>query len=292
MKKILYILSALLLTTIFEVFGSDDWPVPAEYANLENPVVYNNQNVREGRDIWDKNCKSCHGDPGKYNALALVPPPPDASSDLMQEHTDGELFFKITYGRGAMPQFETTLSTDDRWKVVTFIRRFDPRNAGLLADEELLKGKIYALVGNNNTSIDIVAELQNKSGQMEKLSGNTIYVMVQKTFGNMLVGTVNTDNEGRASFNIPGDMHTKTDGKVDFVLTLGDDFEPTTFAISGVQVRESRAFEPPPRVLWSTNDRTQAWLLATYFAALIGAWSTIGYIIWQIVKIWKLGQNN
>jgi mono/diheme cytochrome c family protein len=292
MKKILYILSALLLTTIFEVFGSDDWPVPAEYANLENPVVYNNQNVREGRDIWDKNCKSCHGDPGKYNALALVPPPPDASSDLMQEHTDGELFFKVTYGRGAMPQFETTLSTDDRWKVVTFIRRFDPRNAGLLADEELLKGKIYALVGNNNTSIDIVAELQNKSGQMEKLSENTIYVMAQKTFGNMLVGTVNTDNEGRASFNIPGDMHTKTDGKVDFVLTLGDDFEPTTFAISGVQVRESRAFEPPPRVLWSTNDRTQAWLLATYFAALIGAWSTIGYIIWQIVKIWKLGQNN
>ena len=145
MKKILYFLPALLLTTLTEVAGTEDWPVPAEYANLENPVIFNNQNVRAGKDIWDKNCKSCHGDPGRYNALALVPPPPDASSDLMQDHTDGELFFKITYGRGAMPQFETTLSTDDRWKVVTFIRRFDPRNAGLLAEEELLKGKIYAL---------------------------------------------------------------------------------------------------------------------------------------------------
>jgi cytochrome c5 len=291
MKKLLYILSTLLLTSIMEVAGSDDWPVPSDYINLENPVVFNNQNVRAGRDIWDKNCKSCHGDPGRYNALALVPPPPDASSDMMQEHTDGELFFKITYGRVAMPQFETTLSTDERWKVVTFIRRFDPRNAGLLADEELLKGKIYALIGNNNTTIDIVAELQNKAGQLEKLPGSTIYIMARKTFGNMLVGTVNTDNEGRASFAIPAGMHTKSDGKVDFVLALGDDFEPTTYAISGVQVREPEQYISAPRVLWSTNDRTQAWLLATYFAALIGAWSTIGYIILQIVKIWKLGRN-
>lgn len=292
MNKLLYILSAILLTTTFEGFGSEDWPVPAEYTNIQNPVTFNNQNVRVGRDVWDKNCKSCHGDPGRYNALALVPPPPDASSDMMQEHTDGELFFKITYGRGAMPQFETTLSVDERWKVITFIRRFDPRNAGLLADEELLKGKIYALVGNNNTTIDIVAEFQNKTGQMEKLTDNTVYIMARKTFGNLLVGTVNTDNEGRASFNIPGDMHTKSDGKVDFVLTLGDDFEPTTFAISGVQVREPEQFVPAARVLWSTNDRTQAWLLVTYFAALIGAWSTIGYIIMQIVKIWKLGRSN
>lgn len=291
MKKILYILSALLLTSILELAGTEDWPVPANYANLENPVVFNNQNVRAGRDIWDKNCKSCHGDPGRYNALALAPPPPDASSDLMQGHTDGELFFKITYGRGAMPQFETTLSTDERWKAVTFIRRFDPRNDGLLAEEELLKGKIYALVGNNNTTIDIVAEVQNKADQMEKLSGSTVYVMARKTFGNLLVGTVNTDNEGRASFSVPTDMHTQTDGKVDFVLTLGDDFEPTTFAISGVQVREPLSVEPTSRVLWSTNDRTQGWLLVTYFAALIGAWATIGYIIMQIVKIWKLGRS-
>jgi hypothetical protein len=46
---------------------------------------------------------------------------------------------------------------------------------------------------------------------------------------------------------------------------------------------------PPPRVLWSTNDRTQAWLLVTYFAALLGAWAAIGYIVRQIIKIKKLG---
>lgn len=292
MKKIIIIITAIILISVQESRSAVDWQVPDSYITMENPVTFNNVNVRAGRDLWDRNCKSCHGDPGKFNALSLVPPPPDATAEVMQANTDGAMFYKITYGRGAMPQFETTLPADDRWKVVTFIRRFDPRNEGLLTDEELLKGKIYALVGNDNSTIDIVAEVQDKTGQLQKLAGSTIYVMARKTFGNLLVGSVSTDSEGRATFNIPAGMRTKSDGTVDFVLTLGDDFEPTVFAISGVQVKEPEPFSAPPRVLWSTNDRTQVWLLFTYFAALIGAWSTIGYIVLQIVKIRKLSQKN
>ncbi len=291
MRKIILIISATLLLCTPGATGSDDWPVPADYTLLSNPVAFNNQNVKAGRDIWDKNCKSCHGDPGKYNAIALVPPPPDASSDDLQSHTDGDLYYKITYGRGAMPQFESTLSTDDRWKVITFIRKFDPRNEGLLTEEELLKGKIYALVGNNNTTLDIMAEVQNKNGQFEKLPGAAVFISARKAFGNLLTGTVTTDSEGKASFVIPKDMHTQSDGQVNFVLTLGDAFEPVTFAMSGVQIREPEPYMPPPRVLWSTNDRTQAWLLVTYFAALLGAWAAIGYIVLQIIKIKKLGTN-
>jgi cytochrome c5 len=292
MKKIILIITTILLISVQESQSAVDWQVPDEYNTMENPVTFNNVNVRAGRDLWDRNCKSCHGDPGRFNALSLVPPPPDATAEVMQVNTDGAMFYKITYGRGAMPQFETTLSADDRWKVVTFIRRFDPRNEGLLTDEELLKGKIYALVGIDNSTIDIVAEVQDKNGQLQKLAGSTIFVMARKAFGNLLVGSVSTDNEGRATFNIPAGMRTKTDGTVDFVLTLGDDFEPTVFAISGVQVKEAEPFTAPPRVLWSTNDRTQVWLLFTYFAALIGAWSTIGYIVLQIVKIRKLSQKD
>lgn len=293
MRKILFsMITTTLLAGSLAVNGSDGWPVPEEYVTRENPVLFNNANVREGRDIWEKNCKSCHGDPGKFNALALVPPPPDATSDLMQDHTDGELYYKVTYGRGAMPQFETTLTTGERWKAVTFIRRFDPRNEGLLTEEELLKGKIYALVGGDNSTIDIVAELQNKDGQLQKLTNSTVFVMAKKTFGNLLVGSVVTDSEGRATFRIPAGMRTKSDGTVDFVLTLGDTFEPTPYAMSGVQVQEPEPFEASSRVLWSTNDRTQIWLLFTYFAALIGAWSTIVYIVFQIVKIRNLGQKD
>jgi hypothetical protein len=203
----------------------------------------------------------------------------------MQNQTDGDMFYKITTGRGAMPQFETSLSTDEIWKIITYMRRFDPRNEGKLTEEELLKGRIYALIGNNNTTLDIVTEVMDKQQAYAKLTNTPVFVYATKAFGNMLVGNVVTDNEGRASFPIPENLQVKSDGKVDFILRLGDDFEPVAFAVSGVQVKQPEPWTAPPRVLWSTNDRTQIWLLFTFFAALAGVWTIIGYIVLQIARI-------
>lgn len=282
---------AIWLAGLYPAFGADNWPVPEEYNAMVNPIEFNNQNVRAGRDIYDKNCKSCHGDPGNYNALPLVPPPPDAASEMMQANSDGQLFYKINIGRGAMPQFETTLGSDEIWRVITYIRKFDPRNEGKLVEEALRKGKIYALVGNNNSTIDIVAEEEIMDNTIP-LSNTTIFVRAKKTFGNLLVGSLTTDKNGRASYVIPPDMKVKSDGQVDFILSLSDDFEPVIFSVSGVQVKQPDTSVALPRVLWSTNDRTQGWLLFTYFAALIGGWAVIGYVILQILKLARLGRNN
>jgi cytochrome c5 len=94
--------------------ASQEWPVPGNQLNMENPLPFNLENVQKGKDLYQQNCKSCHGDPGKNNHLPLVPPPPDIVSEQMQANTDGGLFYKITSGRGGMPQFETTISEDDR----------------------------------------------------------------------------------------------------------------------------------------------------------------------------------
>ena len=220
MKKSFIIMSAILLLCSLSSAGSADWPVPGEYTGMNNPVAFNNPNVRAGKELWEKNCKSCHGDPGKFNAVALVPPPPDATSEAIQANTDGEIFYKITAGRGAMPQFELTLSTDDRWKIITYIRKFDPRNEGLLAEEVLRKGKIYALVGENNQFLDIVAEEIGPEGASSNLANAPVQILARKAFGNLLVGTITTGTEGKARFTIPADMKTMSDGKVDFVLAL------------------------------------------------------------------------
>ena len=290
MKKIIISVVAIWLAGLYPAFGADNWPVPEEYNVMVNPIEFNNQNVRAGRDVYDKNCKSCHGDPGNYNALPLVPPPPDAASEMMQANSDGQLYYKINIGRGAMPQFETTLGPDDIWRVITYIRRFDPRNEGKLVEEALRKGKIYALVGNNNSTIDIVSEEEITDNNIP-LSNTSISVRARKTFGNQLVGSITTDENGRASFVIPPDMKVKSDGQVDFILSLGDDFEPVIFSVSGVQVKQPDLSVELPRVLWSTNDRTQVWLLFTYFTALIGGWAVIGYVILQIFKLYRLGRN-
>jgi hypothetical protein len=44
-------------------------------------------------------------------------------------------------------------------------------------------------------------------------------------------------------------------------------------------------------ILWSTNENIQIWLLFSYIAAAGGAWLTIGYIVFQIVKIKRLSKD-
>ena len=69
-----------------------EWIVPDEEASLANPSEYTLDNVKMGKAIYIKNCKSCHGDPGKNNPLALVPSPVDIASEKMQINSEGALF--------------------------------------------------------------------------------------------------------------------------------------------------------------------------------------------------------
>ena len=55
-------------------------------------------------------------------AAALPPPKPaDWTSSKVAAETDGELFWKISNGRGAMPPWKH-LPEDQRWSLVNYIR--------------------------------------------------------------------------------------------------------------------------------------------------------------------------
>lgn len=52
---------------------------------------------------------------------ALNPKPKNLAEKAVQAQTDGELFWKISNGRGAMPPWNS-LSEKDRWSLVRYIR--------------------------------------------------------------------------------------------------------------------------------------------------------------------------
>ncbi len=77
-----------------------------------------------GKKLAETNCVSCHGASGKGDgpaAAALTPKPADWTSAKVQGESDGELFWKISNGRGPMPPWKH-LSEKDRWDLVSYVK--------------------------------------------------------------------------------------------------------------------------------------------------------------------------
>lgn len=291
MKKINLIIAALIFLSYQAM--AQEWPVPEDAAAVKNPSEYNLANVKKGKDIYLLNCKSCHGDVGKNNGLPLVPPPPDMVSEKLQANTDGALFYKITHGRGGMPQFETTISEDDRWRLVNFIRNYNPANEQLLVEEPPKKAKILASVNETEKKVEVFAEYEDKEGNYVALAETPISIGAKKAFGVLPIGEVLTNKEGRAEYSIPESLIGDEQGLVNIVVSLGEGFITDEVVLDAAKVGQNK---PTPvliqkEVLWSTNENVQTWLLLSYLAAVGGAWLAIGYVVFQIVKIWRLGKE-
>ena len=104
------------------------WVAPADAKNAKNPRAdkkNDKKEMAEAKKSVETNCAACHGPGGKGDgpAAAALPPPKPANwtADPVQKQTDGELFWKIANGRGAMPPWKH-LSEKDRWDLVNFVR--------------------------------------------------------------------------------------------------------------------------------------------------------------------------
>ncbi len=105
--------------------------VPAPYANIKNSLPINEKNIQEGGKLYETNCAQCHGVKGYGDGpagKALNPPPSDLASivQMPMMATDPYLFWTISDGgkelQTAMPPFRDSLSPDDRWKIILYLR--------------------------------------------------------------------------------------------------------------------------------------------------------------------------
>ncbi len=122
----LVLAAAALMPTSLQVFGLED-PIPREIQVKKNPVPYSDQVIARARQSYTSNCVQCHGAAGKGDgpmAGMLKETPADlTNSQLLSKLTDGEIFWLVTKGKGAvMPSFEPKLKEDERWELVYFLR--------------------------------------------------------------------------------------------------------------------------------------------------------------------------
>jgi mono/diheme cytochrome c family protein len=105
--------------------SSRQWKAPAAEAERKNPLAAESRSVSAGKTTYAHDCQSCHGQAGKGDGkegMDLSPRPADLSSRDVLGQTDGELFWKITTGRKPMPSFRKSLTDEQRWELVNFMR--------------------------------------------------------------------------------------------------------------------------------------------------------------------------
>lgn len=118
---------------------------PEEYADLTNPMAGDETAVAAGKSTFEIYCMSCHGEGGQGDgpaAEALNPKPADLTDGMMMTDLGDEyLFWRISEGgamapfNSAMPAWKNSLSEEQRWQLVTFVRSLADSSAGQMDED-------------------------------------------------------------------------------------------------------------------------------------------------------------
>ncbi len=105
------------------------------------------ENVETGKKVFGYYCVVCHGRDGQNTgvpfAANMSPPIPSLASADIQSYSDGQLKWIIENGifPSGMPASKGTLSDDDMWHIVVYLRHLPP--AGSLGEPRAYTGDEY-----------------------------------------------------------------------------------------------------------------------------------------------------
>ncbi|MEQ9289572.1 MAG: cytochrome c [Cyclobacteriaceae bacterium] len=120
MKAIVMIFVLMNLSVI-----QQPWKAPPEADKLKNLLAGQEEAIKGGKKLFATMCAICHGDKGKGDGIAgaaLNPKPTNMTTAAFHAQSDGAIFWKITEGRAPMASYKATLSEEQRWQLVTYIR--------------------------------------------------------------------------------------------------------------------------------------------------------------------------
>ncbi len=126
-KNVVLLLLILGMLSVLTLTYAQDAPDDSEEA----------EKIAAGKEVYEKSCAHCHGTEGRGDGSAaenLLPKPRDftrglykiRSTESGQLPTDQDLYDVITEGMSgsSMPEWETSLSANERWEVVAYIKTF------------------------------------------------------------------------------------------------------------------------------------------------------------------------
>lgn len=278
---------------------AQQWLVPAEKKGRLPDNIFTGETVKMGTQVYQTNCKSCHGDPGKNNVTKLIPPPPDPVSAQMQQNTDGDLYYKVQEGRGPMPSFKNSLTSLEIWQVIAYIRSFDKNYVQQVAPKTTGSNLKYSQL-KINLSIPDDSTIQASATGFENgirvpVPAVEIKLFALRYFGHLLLDEPrSTDLAGKALFHKPADLPGDTLGMVRLHAKFSDEeqfgaVEQDTILAAGVPVHPVSL--TAKRAMWNTVRMAPVWLLIVYPLGLLIVLGVIMYILLQLRTIFYLGKK-
>lgn len=117
--------------------------IEANYEGAE--VAYKNITLDNAKKLYAANCMHCHGEKGDGNGPMMVSGAFSGVPNYADKKalSDGQIFYSIYYGKGAMGAHASQLNKQEIWSLVHYVRKFQNPDYDKAAMESVVvkKGK-------------------------------------------------------------------------------------------------------------------------------------------------------
>lgn len=105
-------------------------------AFLKNPLEASEENLAEGKRLYEVFCIACHGKDGQGDGSVVKVllakenyglQPPAYNSDQLKDITEGQIYHAMQYGKGNMGSYASQLSAYERWQIVLYVQQLQKK---------------------------------------------------------------------------------------------------------------------------------------------------------------------
>lgn len=93
---------------------------------LKNPLEKTEENLAEGKRLFEIFCIHCHGAQGMGDGSMVAngkfAPPPAYSGDQLRELPEGKMYHTLEFGKNMMGSHASQLTQAERWKIIMYVQ--------------------------------------------------------------------------------------------------------------------------------------------------------------------------
>lgn len=93
-------------------------------ASIKSPLEKTEDNMSEGKRLYENYCTHCHGATGQGDGLVTQnngPKPPAYNSDQLKDLAEGKMYHSVHWGKNMMGSHASQLTPTQIWKIIMYV---------------------------------------------------------------------------------------------------------------------------------------------------------------------------